>query len=176
MQGIFLGAGLARLLGGLVIGFTEGQDTITLPVIEHTIFSWQLVFLFVALPTIPLSILLLTLKEPLRRGVKKEVEAGAGVSWKETMAYMWQIRGTMFCHSLGFALLSFSGYGAGAWNPSHFSRNFHLSIPEIGVVTGLINIFGGTFGILAGGWIADYLHKRGVRNNKTMVGLISAVA
>lgn len=174
--GIFLGAGFARLLGGLVIGFTEGRETVQVPIIDHTIFSWQIVFLFVALPTIPLSILLLTIKEPLRRGVKREIEAGAQVSWKETMSYMWLNRTTMICHSMGFALLSFSGYGAGSWNPSHFHRNFGLPLSEIGVVTGLINIFGGTTGILMGGWLADYLYKRGVRNNKTMVGLFSAIA
>lgn len=174
--GIFLGAGLARLLGGIVIGFTEGRETVMLPILAREIFSWQVVFLFVALPTIPLSIILMTLKEPLRRGVKKEVEAGAGVSWTETMEYIWLNKKTIVCHSLGFALLSFSGYGSGAWNPSHFHRNFGLGLAHIGIVTGLISAIGGTIGILAGGYFADYLHRRGIRNNKTMVGLISAVA
>ena len=172
--GIFLGAGLARLLGGVVIGFTEGRQSVQLPLIEHTIFSWQVVFLFVALPTIPLSILLLTIREPLRHGVKKEVEAGK-VSWAETMAYIWRNRVTFICHSMGFALLSFSGYGSGAWNPSHFHRNFGLPLSEIGIITGLINVIGGTTGILSGGWLADWLHRRGVRNNKTLVGLLSGV-
>ena len=104
------------------------------------IFSWQVVFLFVALPTIPLSIILMTLKEPLRRGVKKEVEAGEGVSWNETMGYIWLNKKTIVCHSLGFAMLSFSGYGSGAWNPSHFHRNFDLGLAHIGIVTGLINV------------------------------------
>ena len=174
--GIFLGAGFARLLGGLVIGFTEGRETVMLPLLMREIFSWQVVFLFVALPTIPLSILLLTIKEPVRRGIKREVEAGVQVSWGETMAYVWQNKATMICHSMGFALLSFSGYGAGSWNPSHFHRNFGLALSEIGIITGLINAIGGTLGILTGGWFADYLHRRGVKNNKTMVGLISAIA
>jgi MFS family permease len=174
--GIFLGAGFARLLGGLVIGFTEGQETVMIPLLMREIFSWQIVFLFVALPTIPLSILLLTIKEPLRHGTKSEVEAGAQVGWGETMAYIARNKTTMICHGMGFALLSFSGYGAGSWNPSHFHRNFGLALSEIGIITGLINAIGGTIGILFGGWLADHLQSRGVRNNKTMVGLIAAVA
>ena len=170
--GIMLGAGIARLLGGVVIGFTEGRESVLVPLIGREIFSWQVVFLFVALPTLPLSILLLTMKEPTRKGTQRETQA-QGVTWGETLAYMWQNKRTIICHSMGFALLSFSGYGAGAWNPSHFHRNFDLPLSQIGIVTGLINVFGGTCGILLGGWVADTLHKRNVSFNKTLVGFIS---
>ncbi len=175
-MGIFLGAGLARFLGGVVIGFTEGRESVTVPVIEHSIYSWQVVFLFVALPTIPLSILLLTIPEPLRRGTKKETQAGSSTDWRETMRYMSRNKRTILCHSFGFALLSFSGYGSGAWYPSHFHRNFDMPLSQIGMISGVIQIVGGTIGVLFGGWLADYLLERGVRNNKTMVGLISCVA
>ncbi len=177
--GIYLGAGLARLLGGVVAGFTEGQDIVTLSWIGRDIYSWQVVFLFIALPTIPLSILLLMIPKVERRSTTGGGGAGAAVKkvpTRELLGYLWLNRTTFLCHSFGFALLSFSGYGVGAWMPSHIMRNFGWGIADTGVALGLINMAAGTLGILAGGWLADTLHQRGVRNNKTMVGLIACVA
>jgi hypothetical protein len=172
-----LGAGLARLLGGFIIGLTEGQSSYVLPVIGREIFSWQLIFLFVALPTIPLSILLMTIREPERRGTRREIAAGSSAtSWADTMAYIRLNLRTVVCHSFGFALLSFSGYGSGAWNPSHFHRNFDLPLSQVGFITGMIQLFGGSFGVLLGGYLADTLYKRGVRASKTTVGLVACLA
>jgi MFS family permease len=184
--GISVGAGLARLLGGVIIGFVEGRDSWIVPILERQIHSWQVVFFFVAAPTIPLSILLLTVREPLRRGVAaKRVEkadkaqaAAAGVAEKlplrVSLDYIWQNRRTMLCLSLGLAFLSFSGYGVGAWMPSHFIRNLGWQTRDVGIALGLNSIVAGALGMLFGGWLADRLHSRGVVNSKLRVAFISA--
>jgi MFS family permease len=65
-MGIYNGSGLAYILGGLVVGWTEGMEVLELPVVGRT-FPWQLVFFVVGLPGIALAMLLMTVKESVRR-------------------------------------------------------------------------------------------------------------
>ena len=106
--GIYIGGGIARLAGGFAVGFAENQGNWTVPLIDVEVYSWQIVFFFIAAPTIPLSILLLTVKEPVRRGVRMVRDAkgkavAAAVPLREVFGYVWKNRATMTCHSLGFA-------------------------------------------------------------------------
>ncbi|REK03211.1 MAG: MFS transporter [Acidobacteria bacterium] len=179
--GISIGAGLARILGGVVIRFTEEVDSIVLPVLQREVFSWQLVFFLVAAPTIPLSIALILMREPPRRSARAAVAGAAPVqaasaTLGETLRYVWANRATMACHSFGMALLSFSGYGVGAWLPSHFVRNLGWSRAQVGVVLGVVMVITGVGGMLFGGWLADRMHQRGVRNGKMRIALLSCVA
>src|SRR5205085_9314103 len=80
-MGIFFGSGLALIIGGLVIG---------------AVGSWRLTFLIVGLPGLLATLLLFTMKEPLRKNllggkasplslrvgfehVKLRLESGAGI-------------------------------------------------------------------------------------------------
>lgn len=179
-MGIYIGAGLARVVGGVAAGIAEGRETWTVPLLNVEVHWWQMVFFFIAAPTIPLSILLLTIKEPVRRGVRK-VKNAAGqmvavqVPIREVLDYLWQNRATMLCHSAGFSLLSFSSYGVGAWLPSHFIRNLGWERDQVAFAYGTVVVFTGASGVLFGGWLADRLRARGVQYSKTLVGLLSAV-
>lgn len=62
--GIFLGAGIAVLVGGTVAQWAATQGPIDLPVVG-IVFPWQVVFLIVGFAGLPP---LLTIREPLRRG------------------------------------------------------------------------------------------------------------
>src|SRR5882762_1767566 len=66
-MGIYIGAGMAYLLGGIVVGFASSQEMYNLPLVGATR-SWQLVFFIVGLPGIFLALLLYTVREPARRG------------------------------------------------------------------------------------------------------------
>lgn len=176
--GISIGAGLARLFGGVIIGFVEGQGPIMVPLLGREIHPWQVVFFFIAAPTIPLSILLLLVKEPERRDAAPR-RPGAGVAQvplRESLGYIWENRATMACLSFGLAFLSFSGYGVGAWMPAHFMRNLGWSARDVGIALGINNIVAGVLGMLFGGWLADRLHSRGVKSSKMLVALLSAAA
>jgi MFS family permease len=178
--GISIGAGLARILGGVVIRFTEQSEMFYLPWLGREVYSWQLVFFLVAAPTIPLSIALLWMREPPRRSARAaaagKVGTAANATLGETLRYVWANRSTMGCHSFGMALLSFSGYGVGAWLPSHFVRNLGWSRAQVGIVLGVVMVVTGVGGMLFGGWLADRLHARGVRDGKMRIALLSCVA
>lgn len=178
--GIYIGAGAARFVGGLAVRFAEEQGNWTVPLFQREVHAWQIVFFFIAAPTIPLSILLLTVKEPVRRGVRMVRNAqgkavAVAVPIGEVLSYIWQNRTTMLCHSFGFAMLAFSGYGVAGWMPSHLIRNLGMSAADVGVALGIVAMTLGTTGVFLGGALADRLFARGVRNARLMVGLISAL-
>jgi MFS family permease len=98
------------------------------------------------------------------------------VPLREVLAYMLGHLGTFACHTIGFALLSFSSYGTASWIPTFFQRNHGWSIPKAGIVFGLIILVFGTAGVVAGGWVADWMARRGRRDANMLVGLIVAIA
>ena len=71
-MGIYLGSGLAYLIGGRAISYVRGTAPWQLPILG-TVEPWQKVFFLVGLPGLLLvPVLLLTVREPLRRGLWKK--------------------------------------------------------------------------------------------------------
>jgi MFS family permease len=121
-MGIYIGSGLAFIIGGTVAGFASQQEIWQLPLIGDTR-PWQVVFFIVGLPGVFLSLLMYTVREPARRGMRvisnaEGKQVAAQVPMKEVFGYLWQNRWTFICHNVGFALLSFSSYGS---RPSSFA-------------------------------------------------------
>lgn len=178
-MGIYVGGGLANLVGGLVTKLF-GVDTVHhLPIVGDRL-GWQMIFFVTALPVLPLTLLLPTLKEPARRGLRRARDARGelqveNVPMSMFLRYAWQNRRTVICHGLGFACLSFSGYGAAAWTPEFFIRLHGWSREQVGVYLGLTGMIAGPLGLLFGGWLGDRLNAMGYRDSKMRVGIIAAV-
>lgn len=168
--GIYIGSGMAYLLGGAAIAFAAKGSAWNLPIFG-VVEPWQQVFVIVGLAGLLVLPLLWTVKEPLRRGVG----AGTKVATSDVVAYIKTNFKTFTCHNLGFALLSFSSYGSGAWIPSFFIRRHGWTQGEVAWTYGWIVAIAGTLGIVAGGRIADWLAQRGYRDSKMRMGLIAAV-
>src|SRR3954468_19236176 len=64
--GIFVGSGLAYLIGGWVVGYAGAEGTVDLPLIG-AVHPWQTVFAAVGLPGLLIAALILGLREPARR-------------------------------------------------------------------------------------------------------------
>ena len=62
--------------------------------------------------------------------------------------------------AVGFALLSFVGYGAGFWMPTFFQRVHGTSAAEVGVVLGGSAALAGWLGTMLGGVWADRMRRR----------------
>jgi len=179
-MGIFLGGGLANLAGGYVLDFTGTGAVYDLPLVGQRK-SWQLVFFLIATPTIPLTLLLLTMREPIRKGVGKVLGADGKarpikVPLSAFFSYARRNAKTVLTHNVGFAWLSFAGYGAAAWAPSLFIRVHGYDPAFTGKMLGVIGIVIGPIGILTGGWLGDMLGQRGYRDGKIRVGLFAAIA
>ncbi|MFY9556762.1 MAG: MFS transporter [Blastocatellia bacterium] len=179
-MGIYIGSGLAFIVGGLVAGAASAQETWDLPLVGATR-PWQVVFFIVGLPGVLLALLMYTVREPVRRGIRliKSAEGKtrvAQVPMGDVLRYVKQNWRTFFCHNVGFALLSFSSYGSSAWIPTFFVRNHGWSEAQAGQVYGWVVAIASTLGIVAGGRMADWMVERGHRDATMRVGLIVALA
>lgn len=173
--GIYIGSGMSALVGGAAIALLKKGDAWEVPVFG-TVDPWQQVFVLVGLLGLLAVPLLFTIREPLRRGVRRSASGKtATIPQSLVFAYMRKNWKTLACHNVGFALLSFSSYGSSAWIPTFFIRNHGWSQPQIATYYGLIIMICGTAGIATGGWLADKLAKRGYRDSKMRLGLIAAI-
>jgi MFS family permease len=176
-MGIYIGGGLASMLGGFMAKSFQLDQSYRLPLIgEHL--GWQLVFFMVALPSIPLTLLLFTLREPARRGQLLSQKSGAAVKVPLAMfvRYAGENRGTLLCHTLGFSLLALSGYGTSAWIPEFFIRLHEWTPARVGAAIGLVTMIFGPLGIMFGGWWGDRLMQKGHTDSKLRVSLMAALA
>ena len=75
-MGIYIGAGMAFILGGFITLLVSGRESTDIPWIG-SVRSWQLIFFVVGLPGLLISLLLLTVREPVRKGVRLKSDASA---------------------------------------------------------------------------------------------------
>lgn len=169
-MGIYLGSGLALMIGGTVAAWAQTKGAVDLPLLGETR-PWQLIFLVLGAAGVVFVPCLLLIKEPTRKGKG----AGVAVPLGQVAAYIKANRKTVICHNVGFALLSFASYGGAAWIPEFFARTFGWERAEIGLIYGGMVCTSGALGIMLGGRIADWLQKRGRRDAGMRVGIAAAV-
>lgn len=163
-MGVFFGGGIAFILGGYVVQLTSGAADVILPIIG-SVRPWQLTFFVVALPGLLVLLLLLTIKEPLRRDVVSLSDDAAAQptepTIRETLAFVIRNKRVYGSVLLGFALLATASYGFFTWSPSFLIRTFGWEASSAGYSFGLIVLTLGTGGTLLGGILADRLLARG---------------
>ncbi|WP_043312047.1 MFS transporter [Pseudomonas sp. ML96] len=169
-MGVYLGSGIAFLLGGLVIQFASAQGDVHLPVFGE-VRPWQLIFLILGAAGVLFTLLMLAVREPARRGVG----AGVAIPLADVGRYIRSNRRTVLCHNLGFAGLSLAGYGSAAWIPTFYIRTYGWDAGQVGIVYGSLVAVFGCLGIVFGGRLADWLAKRGNSDANMRVGLYAAV-
>lgn len=156
-MGNLSGVGLAMIIGGAVLAYAEGLGGIELWGIG-TVEPWQLTFLVIGLPGLLLALLMLTVREPPRRGA---LRARDSTSLKAFAAFVAEHRRTFGSLFASFTLLVLVAYGNFAWVPTYFIRTFGWTPAEAGAVYGTVVTVFGTSGALFGGWLASWLARRG---------------
>ena len=161
--GVTAGIGLSFIGGAAVIQALSGIDTINVPLLGE-LGGWRLVFVFFGLIGVPVVLLCLFIKEPERRGVAKT--QAESVPFNEMWAYVskhWKIFTFVF---VGYGATSVSIYGIITFTSTFYSRSFGTGLAEAGYLIGLAVIIGGPAGAFAGGYLSDWLEKRGDTNAK----------
>jgi MFS family permease len=167
--GIFLGSGLAYLVGGTVIELVGQLDRWPLLGELH---PWQRVFVAVGLPGVLVALLMLSVREPPRRGG----QTGEAVSLRQLFAYLRSHRGAYLAHSAGYSLFSLVNYATAAWFPAFFMRVHGWSPGKVGLFMGGATLFFGTLGVLGGGRLASRMSARGTLDANLRVGTVAALA
>ena len=163
-MGVSLGVGVALIFGGQLIAWVAAAAPVEVPGIG-VLRAWQTVFLLVGLPGLVIALLMLTVREPLRRDRLQMRLADGTVTEHltvgETVAYLRQRWRTYLSHFMGMSVVTIVGYNYFFWVPSMFVRTWGWSIPQISLGYGLINLTCGPLGVVVGGWVADRLRQHG---------------
>lgn len=177
--GITIGAGVAFLVGGIVVAaVSHAGATFTLPVLGQ-VRAWQMVFIVTGAPGIVLPLLLLTFREPARRGIlrtlpHKSAAAPLRPPLREVLSYVWLNRNFYCLHFLALALLALCGYAVAAWLPTAIIRAYGVSYGEVGKILGVSTILMNSTGMLLAGILCDRLTRKGHKDAPIFVALISA--
>ena len=173
--GIFLGSGLALAIGAGLVANLPKERTVHIPLFGE-IYHWQTLFLIIGLPGLLISLLMLTVKEPLRKDLHPREGRQSNFNLRETLFIIFKYPKAYLGISLGTAFTAFINYGMSAWMPTYLNRTFAWSIPKAGLHYGLVLCAGAISGVLWGGWYADKLKSKGVSNGRVRVGVIAGIA
>jgi MFS family permease len=173
-MGVSVGAGIAFLLGGQVIGLVTNAPPIKLPVVGE-LFAWQTVFLVVGLPGLLIALLMQTVREPVRKGkIAVTGDTDAVIPLRETLKFLADRRSTYGGLALIVSGTTILGYGFLNWIPTMYERTWGLAMPQIATNLGWVLLIAGPIGVNGGGWLADRWFARGNADAHLRVMLISA--
>lgn len=158
-MGLYLGVGVALLLGGAVIELVENMDPVTLPVVGE-LYSWQLTFIIVGAPGLLFFLLVMALREPPRQGLALGSRVQV-IPLGEAMGWFWQRKRFYLSFYLAMAFITLYSYSLTAWTPSFFIRTHDWSTLQVSQNYGMVMLVFGPAGILAGGWLASLKFRKG---------------
>ena len=161
----YIGGGIATIAGGALIALMPPIDLPGIGPLQ----PWQAIFLVVGLPGLLVALLVTTVREPQRTGLKP----GAHPNFAAVRAHLAAFPAAYGLLIIGYAVSGIMWNGAIAWIPTYFIRHFGWTASQVSLPYGLITIGGGVGGINFGGWIATHLRQRGRLDANIIVGLIA---
>ncbi|UXY55616.1 spinster family MFS transporter [Pseudomonas tohonis] len=174
--GSFIGGGVAFLIGGYVIDLLKNLDSVTVPLLG-SMRPWQVTFFLVGLPGLLVALLIATtVRDPARKGLKLDANGQVHKpSLRQAFAFLGHHRQTFTCHYLGFSFYAMTLFCMLSWTPAFYMRNFGLAPSQAGYILGLIVLLANTSGVLYGGWLIDWLARRGHADAPIRAGVIGAI-
>ena len=171
--GFTTGNGLALIVGGTVIAMLAAAPPLVLPGFGE-LATWQTTLLMVGLPGLLVAGLAFTLPEPIRRGVNRAAQKGEVPTIREVAAYVSTYRAAYGLMITAIALKTVLSFGQAAWGPVFFIRTFNWTPVDYGLIQGCIVLIVGPLGAVFGGWLAEWLYKRGHDDANMRVVYISS--
>lgn len=147
--GVYVGSGMAFLLGGLLAQYVATHPTVALPLVG-TLFGWQATLVALGLVGVAFALVLFFIPEPARTAAHQKTPP-----IREVARLLWAQRRVLIPHHLGFAMLLLCSYGTAAWLPAYFARVHGYSMGEVGLLLGLSAMIAGSLGMLLGGALCD---------------------
>ncbi|WP_435354808.1 spinster family MFS transporter [Emticicia sp. SJ17W-69] len=172
--GIFLGSGIALLIGAGLVANLPQSGMVHLPIFGD-IFPWQMLFIYIGLPGFVIALLLLTVKEPTRKGLLIKSDNSTKLSLNESLVIIFKNKAAFLSISFGTAFFAFVNYGLNAWVPTMIARTFEWKPQEAGLLYGSVIVISSVLGVLWGGWYADKLVKNGVSDGRLRVSVIGGI-
>ena len=117
--------------------------------------NWRAAFIFMGVAGLLLAPVMLIFVRDLPRSK----DQGPPAELRRTFPMVAR-KPTFWLMAVAASCSSLAGYGLAAWTPSVLERSFGFGLIERGHFLASIFIVGGTFGVFAGGWLADRLGQR----------------
>jgi MFS family permease len=174
--GIYIGGGLALVVGGHLVVALAQIKNLSLPIVGH-VRSWQLAFFVATVPGMLLALALGFAREPLRGG-QAHLEARGGAASAPHASYVAHFlanRRAYLSHHLGFGLHTGLAFALAVWLPAVFLRVHHWAPGKAGLVFGVTSAIAGILGALSGGAIIDRLVRLGLRDAPLRVCAINCL-
>jgi MFS family permease len=165
--GTYIGAAAAVMLTGALLGLISTGALSALPWVG-ALRPWQAVLVLIGAFGFPLSLLVLTFREPARAG---QSAADAGVHFAEALAHIktrWRTYLPLVTWVTCFFGVSTS---YGSWMPTIIARTWHLPPAQIGLFFGGSLLICAPIGAWCGGYAIDALLQRGRRDAAALVGI-----
>lgn len=174
--GAMLGTGLALFLGGAVLHFVSGMPPVALPGIG-VIRPWQWTFIIVGAPGLLWALVVLTSKEPPRRGLAAgekahKIPVGDVGRW---LLDDWR---TYLAVIGGMAMKAMMLAGPATWGATFLHREFGWELSKIGMITGTITLVVSPIALMAGAKLSEHWTKQGRKDSNLRIvfyGLLVAI-
>jgi MFS family permease len=157
--GSSIGGAIAYMAGGVVIQKLEALGTVSFPVLG-ALEPWQMVFMLTGAPGIFTAMLVWLVPEPARTrhvpATSREPRQDHGL-----IRLLASNKRYFTCHFLGFGMIAVMAYGMAAWTPVMLMRRYGMSVSDVGMLLGLVNLLPGMAGFVFGGWFVDRWYARG---------------
>jgi MFS family permease len=173
-SGIFLGSGIAMLIGAGIIASLPTGGTIDLPLLG-AVYHWQLLFVYIGLPGLVLAILLFTIVEPKRMNMMQKEGLAVALTTRDALRLIFSRGWAYFSICFGVAFTALVNYASIAWTPTFLVRTYGWPISQAGLSYGIVLVVASGLGVMWGGWYADRLTTRGVTDGRLRVGLIALI-
>lgn len=166
-----LGTTVGIVAAYLLIGSLIPTHDVTVPLLG-SLRSWQFVFVLLGLPGILYALVLLSMREPVRRNLMRGTAAAA--TYGDTLRFMWQRRAAFIPFFVGMALLALLVYGPASQTVLFMTRTFHWSIQKTAQWNGVVLLVSGVPGAIFGGWLASRLRAAGKPDGTLRAMLLAA--
>lgn len=159
---MFLAAGVvgstgAYIIGGGAILLVNSMSSAALPVVGE-LSAWRMVFLFMGLPGLILSVLMMfTVEEPKRRGDTSKPRA----TYPDIFAHLKEKGAEYFPIFAGIGVIQTVIYAIVAWFPTILVRTHDVPIADAGILYGTVGLMFGTAGAIFGPYLAGMLQRNG---------------
>jgi MFS family permease len=157
--GAMCGIGLASFLGGAVLAVVEGMPAVPLP-FGGVIRPWQWAFMIVGLPGLIWTLVVLTTKEPPRRGAIANRKART-VPVREVVRWLGENWRTYAAVIGGAGMKQLVAAGQSTWGVTFYHREFGWTIAKAGMISGATTVIVSPIAMILGGKLSEYLTRNG---------------
>ncbi len=172
---IYIGSGLALVLGGVVIQIVTNSPPVTVPLIGELV-PWQTTFIVVGLPGLLVAAIIGMMREPSRKDVIQAADGGAAeITFGEVLQYVWSRRAVYGAIFIGMAVVAAVNFMFQGWIPTLYTRVHGWEISSIGYAFGVILLIFGPLGILLGGRLGDYFASRGDQGGHAKAAFVGSL-